>query len=313
MFSVATRIGTSYLKLKTHVVRDWFITSFKTLKGKFENATTSVGVGTTVTTVRNASGTIYNQNNRIETRKDVINFKELVRNRAISAYQKATNENDVDDIELDWSGVKLIYTETVYEPKNVTGNDPSQGEIFSRTVINNTSDVEQQHTLRQEGESFSCCTISIAKGFTSECSIDLSLQPSADFNIAKFGFSGGLSIKKETTIEYANQKKEAWFSENCIRIPKQSRVSLSTHTKQAQHDYNFTTWIGVDGTVIATVHNKTQNKTYQYRIPTKTIIVEEFSESMKKKVEGIYYIKFEGNCKFEYVTEQNIDINCHIV
>lgn len=235
----------------------------------------------------------------------VYNLKEEVKKRALFSYKEHTNETAVDDIEYDWSGVKFIPT----EPKVHHGSHNTKGknDVFSKTVIDNKTDVDQHHTLRTERESSTYYTVFLRAGFTTEYDVNISVLLPVKIANASGGLSGEILLENEITTE--RSEKQKWFAENYVKVPKNSKITVSALVKENECECYFETWIGVVGSVTVTVQNKKLNKTYTYKIPTDTIIYEEFPLSMKKVQNGINYIKFVGTCRFRYAIEQEININ----
>lgn len=237
--------------------------------------------------------------------EDVYNLKEAVKKRALFSYKEHTGETQVDNIEYDWSGVKFIPT----EPEVLSEKQETVGkhDVFSKTVIDNKTNVDQHHTLRTERESSSYYTVFLRAGFTTGYDVNISVRLPVKIANASGGLFGEIMLEKETTTE--RSEKQKWFAENYVQVPKNSKITVSALVKENEREYFFETWIGVVGSVIVTVQNKKSNKTYSYKIPTDTIIYEEFPESMKEVRNGINYIKFVWTCRLRYSIEQEININ----
>ncbi|XP_071121415.1 uncharacterized protein [Mytilus edulis] len=247
-----------------------------------------------------------------QTDKNILDLEKLVKKRAWALYQEHTRrclprKREKLDLVLDWSRVKFIPDEPIFNEFNVTGKDADAVHIIFKTVFENKSKVQQQHTLRAERQTVSSCKSCLTKGYTMGFNVELSLSAPDDIANAAVGYSKGFSL--ENAIENSEEKSLTWVAEGCLNVPQTSTITASMQIKERQREFSFETWVAVKGIVKGTFYNQKKQSMYTCTLNMRTIIFEEIPKEMRKKVNEIYYIKIEGKCKFKYGIEQEIKIS----
>lgn len=235
--------------------------------------------------------------------QELLDIEDIVRKWALDFPLDKAQRKEADDIhspDINWQNVRITHGKTEYYDE-IHATKPKSHILFSAYFTNDT-DQSQVYTLRTERRTQSTCSLSLEKGYTYGCSVDIKLTPPNPVVEANAGFHGELSLTKGS--EETFEEELTWSIDNQISVPPKYKTKAELVIKEDEYTSHFKTESQFRGKVHVTLRNKKDNT------PITTItgdVKQIFTKDKGFKVDktGIYYIT-EGRCKCRFGIEQHV-------
>ncbi|KAJ8298768.1 hypothetical protein KUTeg_022828 [Tegillarca granosa] len=170
---------------------------------------------------------------------EIVDIEEVVKNHAWNAFKKTATKSNLKYEEV---GMKVIWDRVTFEPSEPEYSaprhlkHPSTNVIFEST-FHNTTDKEQEHSLKAERTTTVMSTTNVSKGYTTGGNIGLSLAVPGD--VFKATASFGRQVKLEKASGNTNEKILTWSTDDTIKVKPRSKLTAKVEIKEEEFNSNF--------------------------------------------------------------------------
>lgn len=247
---------------------------------------------------------------------DVVDLDAIVRKWATQMFE-ATKTADQKRIPkehlqytVNWNRVRFVHHEPQFDDK-VKPPKP-QSHVLFRTRLTNSTDREQEYSIRAERSTTSECHVCVERAVTLGFEMVLSLKTPCEIFEANAGFKRELSVTNAQGQTIAETL--TWAVDSAVRVPGNHEATAQLVVFEDEFQGKFSVQTDVSGKVVVSVNNVRDNN---YLVKT---IEGDLSEIVRHEMDSngakgftregkVISFTTNGQCHFRYGTEQHITLS----
>lgn len=243
---------------------------------------------------------------------EIVDIEEVVKNYAWNAFKKTATKSNLKYEEV---SMKVIWDRVTFEPSEPEYSAPrhlkhSSTNVIFESTFHNTTDKEQEHSLKAERTTTVMSTTNVSKGYTTGGNIGLSLAVPGD--VFKATASFGRQVKLEKASGNTNEKILTWSTDDTIKVKPRSKLTAKVEIKEEEFNSNFKIDVKIRGRVVVVITNLKENNNFLQVVDAGIVEIFKSNDETKAALSPFNTNEanwtIQGSCNFKYGVSQSIHL-----